>query len=78
MKKNTIECCNMEQTGRVYNISPKGHCVRELVFIDECAHCGQPIAEIRQINPNTLEAKTIIRRSGSKAIELLKKNASND
>lgn len=68
---NNITCCNVEQVGRVFYISPNGSKVRRLVFLDECFHCGQPIAIIEQIDNNG-KIKQIIRKTGNKALELLK------
>ena len=70
--RGKIECCNRQQAARMFELDPKGVKCRYLYFLDECECCGAAIAEIRQTNFKGV-TKTIVRRSGNKAAELLKK-----
>ena len=66
---NIVECCNIKQIGRVYDIKPKNKMRRVLVFIDKCKQCGQPKAIIKNIEFDGTVKNTII-RTGKKALKL--------
>ncbi len=64
-----IECGNIEQTGRIYNIGSNSF----LVYVDEHYGCGQAIAEVRHKTPAG-EYITSLRRIGKAADRLLEKH----
>lgn len=64
-----IECGNIAQTGRIYNIGSNSF----LVYVDEHTGCGQPVAEIRHKTPSG-EFITSSRRIGKAADRLLEKH----
>lgn len=63
-----IECGNIEQAGRVYDIGANSF----LVYVDEHYGCGQAIAEVRHKKPSG-EYITSARRIGKAADRLLEK-----
>ena len=74
---NDIECCNIKQVGRVFQIPPKNKMQRVLVFLDACKQCGQSKAIIKDIAFNG-SIKNSVARSGKSAFNLYNKYAKFD
>lgn len=71
MSLNSVHCCNIVHSGRVFDLPP-GRCSRKvLVFLDECCVCKQARALVKVIN--NYQVKTVVNRSGIKAIKLYNK-----
>lgn len=69
---NSINCCNIEQKGRVFEIPPSGKMRRALIFLDECSVCGRSRAIIKNVEFDG-SINTVVNRSGAKALELLER-----
>lgn len=67
-----VNCCNIEQVGRVFEMPPNGKMRRVLVFLDECQVCGRSRALIKKVEYNG-SINTVVNRTGSKAVELFEK-----
>lgn len=73
MEYSEIFCCNRKNVGRVFDIPCKNTSFRRiLIFLDECSCCGSAVAIIKEIDKN-FKAKTIIRKTGPQAVQLLNK-----
>lgn len=71
-KLNAVNCCNVEQIGRVFSMPPSNKMRRALIFLDECQVCGKPKALIKNVEFDG-SINTVVNRSGTKAVELLNK-----
>lgn len=69
---NVVNCCNVAQKGRIFDMSPAGKMRRSLIYLDSCAVCGRPRALIKNVEYSG-QIKTVVNRTGSKAVELLEK-----
>ena len=69
MSLKTVECCNIEQVGRVFAIEPKNKMQRVFVYLDRCQNCGQSKAIIKDVGFDGKIKNTTV-RSGRKAQKL--------
>lgn len=69
---NAVNCCNIDQVGRVFPIPPSNKMRRALVFLDECEVCGKSRALIKNVEFDG-SINTVVNRSDKKALKLLKR-----